>query len=64
MDGLVNIMLSEVSQVQKDKVICFLSHVGSMQNMLPKVGLLEKTKAGVKEEKNNYRVNNIEIHHI
>jgi hypothetical protein len=30
--------------------------------MFPKVGLLEETKGGGKEEENN-RVNNTEIHH-
>jgi hypothetical protein len=63
-----NIILSEVSQVQKDKITCFLSYVENrsntstsiiiytcknIQNMFPKVGLLEETKGGGKEEKND-----------
>jgi hypothetical protein len=34
-----------------------------IQNMFPKVGILEETNGGRKEEKND-RVNNNEIHHI
>jgi hypothetical protein len=63
---LENIILSEVSQVQKDKVECFLSHVKDRPNTytsnimytyrerVSKSGIiraLEETKEGGKEEK-------------
>jgi hypothetical protein len=38
-------------------------HKMYIQSMFPKVGLLEKTKGGVTQGKNDW-VNNNEIHHI
>jgi hypothetical protein len=58
-------MLNEIIQVQKDKGSRFLSHMEdkykhkykyyhiSINNMFSKVGLLENTKGGGKEDKND-----------
>jgi hypothetical protein len=65
-------------QFRKTKAACFLSYVEDrsntntsfiiytfkyIQNMFPKVELLEETKGGGKEEKND-KLNYSEIHHI
>jgi hypothetical protein len=74
---LENIMLSEVSQCQKEKHHVFshkrkrrakykykhyYMYIG-IYRMFPKVEVLEETKRGGKEEKND-RVNNTEIHDV
>jgi hypothetical protein len=73
-----DIILSEVSQVQKVKGCMFLSYMEDIsntntciiiyaqkfiQNMFLKAGLLEESKGGGKEEKNDRKKNN-EIHHF
>jgi hypothetical protein len=67
----------KLARFRKSKDTCFLSSVEDrcninisiiiytykhILNIFPKVGLLEETKEGGKEEKNN-TVNNNEIHH-
>jgi hypothetical protein len=68
----------KLARFRKIKVTCFLSYVENrsntntsiniytfkyIQNLFPKVGLLEETKRGGKEEKND-RVNKNEVHQI
>jgi hypothetical protein len=77
---LVDVILSEVSQAQKDKGRHVFSHLWKadytqiqailyiytykyIQNVLPKVGQIQETGGGEKEEEND-RVTISETHHV